>query len=43
VIGYWMPLKEPNDVYVHFGVGVAYAMGQQPSQPASDSELVNLS
>jgi predicted nucleic acid-binding Zn ribbon protein len=23
VIGYWMPLKEVPDVYVHFGIGTA--------------------
>jgi hypothetical protein len=27
VIGYWMPLKEVPDVYVHFGIGTAAAMG----------------
>lgn len=42
VIGYWMPLKEEKDVYVHFGVGTAEAMSQQMSQPASNAELVNL-
>jgi hypothetical protein len=42
IIGYWMPLKEEKDVYVHFGVGVAESMGQQMSQAASVAELVNL-
>jgi len=42
IIGYWMPLKEEKDVYVHFGVGCAEAMGVQPSQPVSNTELVNL-
>jgi hypothetical protein len=26
VIGYWMPLKEEPEVYVHFGIGTAAAM-----------------
>lgn len=26
VRGYWMPLKEATDVYVHFGIGTAEAM-----------------
>lgn len=26
VRGYWMPLKEAQDVYVHFGIGTAEAM-----------------
>jgi hypothetical protein len=42
IIGYWMPLKEEKDVYVHFGVGCAEAMGLKPNQPASVSELVDL-
>lgn len=41
VIGYWMPLKD-EDVYVHFGVGCAAAMGLQPSSPAKAQELVAL-
>jgi hypothetical protein len=42
IIGYWMPLKEEKDVYVHFGVGCAEAMGLQVSQPSSTPELVQL-
>jgi hypothetical protein len=42
IIGYWMPLKEEKDVYVHFGVGCAEAMGMQPGQPVSNTKLVNL-
>ncbi len=30
IIGYWMPLTEAPDLYVHFGVGCAEAMGIQP-------------
>ncbi len=41
VIGYWMPLKD-EDVYVHFGVGTAQAMGCQPAQPKPAQELVTL-
>jgi hypothetical protein len=26
IIGYWMPLKEVPDVYVHFGIGTAEAL-----------------
>lgn len=26
IIGYWMPLKEVPDVYVHFGIGTANAI-----------------
>ena len=26
IIGYWMPLKEAPDVYVHFGIGTVEAM-----------------
>ncbi len=33
VITYWMPLKEEKDVYVHFGVGLAEAMGFKTSSP----------
>jgi hypothetical protein len=42
VIGYWMPLKEEKDVYVHFGVGTAEAIAQQMSQPVSNADLVHL-
>lgn len=37
VRGYWMPLKEVPDVYVHFGIGTAEAMGgrQDAAQAAS--------
>lgn len=27
MIGYWMPLREVPDVYVHFGIGTGEAMG----------------
>ncbi len=30
IIGYWMPLVDAPDVYVHFGIGCAEAMGIQP-------------
>ncbi len=43
VIGYWMPLKQLKDAYVHFDVGVAAAVGWQPGQPTPSVELVNLS
>ncbi len=42
VIGYWMPLKEEKDVYVHFGIGTAEAMGCQANLPEPTSQLVNL-
>jgi hypothetical protein len=29
VRGYWMPLKEAPEVYVHFGIGTARAMAQK--------------
>jgi|UniRef100_E6XJM4 hypothetical protein len=32
VLGYWMPLKEEKDVFVHFGIGCAAAMELQISQ-----------
>ena len=37
VRGYWMPLKEVPDVYVHFGIGTAEAMAslQGSAQPSS--------
>jgi hypothetical protein len=28
VRGYWMPLAEPADLYVHFGIGTAQAMAK---------------
>jgi len=28
VIGYWMPLAEAPEIYVHFGIGTAKAMAQ---------------
>jgi hypothetical protein len=34
IIGYWMPLKEQKDVYVHFGIGTAEALGAKMSQAA---------
>lgn len=42
IISYWMPLKEEKDVYVHFGIGCAEAMGVQVRQPQASSELVQL-
>lgn len=35
VIGYWMPLTEAPDLYVHFGIGTAKAMAamQAGAQP----------
>ena len=41
IIGYWMPLKN-EDIYVHFGVGTAEAMGCQPCPPEDTQELVTL-
>lgn len=38
VIGYWMPLKTDEDIYVHFGIGCAEAMGIQPNQHLADAE-----
>jgi len=45
IIGYWMPLKEEKDVYVHFGVGCAEAVGAQPHPiiRAAKEDLVSLS
>jgi len=37
-IGYWMPLKEDKDVYVHFGIGSAEAMGVQAGIKTSCAE-----
>jgi hypothetical protein len=42
IIGYWMPLKDDREVYVHFGVGVAESMGMKPSASAATAELVDL-
>ncbi len=42
VIGYWMPLKEEKEVYVHFGIGCAEMMGIQPTQAEANSEFVQL-
>jgi hypothetical protein len=41
IIGYWMPLKD-EDIYVHFGVGTAQAMGCQPCPPVKMEEMVTL-
>ncbi len=38
ILGYWMPLKEEKDVFVHFGIGCAEALGVQVGGP----ELVQL-
>ncbi len=40
IIGYWMPLKDHKEVYVHFGIGCAEAMGIQGTQDQANSELV---
>jgi hypothetical protein len=43
IIGYWMPLKEEKEVYVHFGIGCAEAMGVQAGIKATCAEeLVQL-
>jgi hypothetical protein len=42
IIGYWMPLKDDQEVYVHFGIGVAESMGMKPSVSAATAELVDL-
>jgi hypothetical protein len=42
IIGYWMPLKEDKEVYVHFGIGCAEAMGMQPAQHETNPELLHL-
>ncbi len=43
IIGYWMPLKENSEVYVHFGVGCAKAMGLSANVVATgECELVNV-
>lgn len=43
IIGYWMPLKDEDEVYVHFGIGVAAAMGMKPGEPSAVGERVNVS
>jgi hypothetical protein len=40
IIGYWMPLKEVPDVYVHFGIGTGEAMAAAKGA-IPQSELVN--
>ena len=40
ILGYWMPLKEVPDVYVHFGIGPGEAMTAAHSAPAP-CDLVN--
>jgi hypothetical protein len=40
IIGYWMPLKEVPDVYVHFGIGSGAAM-RAAKGAASSAKLVN--
>ncbi|HVJ06617.1 MAG TPA: hypothetical protein VM578_13165 [Candidatus Saccharimonadales bacterium] len=42
VLGYWMPLAEAPDVYVHFGIGTAEIMAAAKGPCANSSELVNL-
>lgn len=42
IIGYWMPLKDDQEVYVHFGIGVAESMGMKPNAPAATTKFVNL-
>lgn len=44
IVGYWVPLKDQPDVYVHFGVGVAAMMGIQPHPTIQlgDPDLVTL-
>jgi hypothetical protein len=39
IIGYWMPLKEVPDVYVHFGIGAGAAM--LAAKGGSSAKLVN--
>lgn len=41
IIGYWMPLKENPDVYVHFGIGTGEAMAASRGASAKPG-LVNL-
>lgn len=42
IIGYWMPLKNEPDVYVHFGVGCAEALGIKPEPPSANRQLVEM-
>jgi hypothetical protein len=42
VIGYWMPLQEVPDVYVHFGVGTAESLKASMKAAAPAPDLVNL-
>ena len=44
ILGYWMPLKEEKEVYVHFGIGCAESMGVQPHPTIRDArtEIVTL-
>jgi hypothetical protein len=44
IIGYWVPLKEIPDVFVHFGIGIAALMGIQPHPMIGETNahLVNL-
>lgn len=39
IIGYWMPLKDVPDVYVHFGIGAGEAM---IAAKGASAPLVNL-
>ncbi len=43
IIGYWMPLKDDREVYVHFGIGVAESMGMKPANPSAHPAVVELS
>ncbi len=45
VVGYWVPLKDDPEVYVHFGVGMAALMGIQPYPTIAigEPDLVTLS
>lgn len=38
VVGYWVPLKDEPDVYVHLGIGTAAVMGIQPYPPIQIGE-----
>lgn len=42
IISYWMPLKNEPEVYVHFGIGCAEAMGIKPEPPSSHTNLVDV-
>ncbi|HYE25064.1 MAG TPA: hypothetical protein VEG32_07680 [Clostridia bacterium] len=41
VLGYWMPLNNVPDVYVHFGIGTAESLRKQ-SAASPTPELVSL-